>query len=175
MSNTQEIIDLLDDPVLHRISFGLGGNYVRGRDMPLVATAIQIGQWRLEENPNVTTPYCDPDAHLICLRQHFITTAEWVYDTLHECTHAMLVITGVDRAGMAVVVEVASTLLPIIYLYVTRPIEVRSGNFFTQYPATQEYIRVVERNRMYMTSCILPSDDVNALWRHTHRAMRSRR
>ena len=175
MSIEQELSRLMQDQLLHQISFSISGRSVLGRNMPRVAAAIGRRQWTVDVNPSAPRAYISVERRLIVLTHFTLLGTAAVYEALHECTHAMLVLTGVDQAGMAVVVEIAATLLPIIYFFKAQPLEAESGRLFEQTPAASAFVDVVRRNRMHESSVHLSQGDVQMLYRYASLAMRQQR
>lgn len=175
MSINQELIRLMGNQSLHQISFSISGHSVLGREMPRVAAAIQSGQWKVEVNPSAPKAYISIEQRLIVLTKPCLIGTDAIYEALHECTHAMLVLTGVDQPGMGVMVEIAATLLPIIYFFKTRPIEAGSGLLFEQTDATRAFVDFVRQHRMYETSVNLTQTDIQDLYLYTKSAILYRR
>ena len=175
MTCPPEIINLLNDPFVHQISFRLVGHLIQGHDMSRVVAALQSSQWVVQVDPLLDVPQIDPGRQIIYFTYDFDGSADSIYNTLHECTHVMLIMTCVDRPGNVVVVEVASTLLPIIYFFGTRTQDIRSGTLFAQNPAARAYVEVVRSHQLHRTCVELQHRDVEALFEYTTAALRAQR
>lgn len=176
MTIMQDLIRLVRDPDLELVDFTLGGQFaVRGADMPQVATALQrrgADRWTVMVNAALPEPYCDGRTRQIGLRHPAIATIEETYEALHEAAHAMLFLTGRDVPGMEIMVEIASILLPITYLFIKHPQQAASGSFFAGSAAAREFVGVVQRNHLHMACAIVPMSDVNMMWRYVSAARR---
>ena len=175
MTCPPEIINLLNDPFVHQISFRIVGQLIRGHDMSQVVAALQSSRWVVQVDPLQGVPQIDPDRQIIYLTYDFDGSADSIYNTLHECTHVMLIMTCIDRPGNVVVVEVAATLLPIIYFFGARTQDIISGTLFDQNPAARAFVEVVERHQMHRSCVDLQHDDVQALFEYTNAALRAQR
>ena len=167
MTLTEDMIRLMSNPTFEQISFSLGDRFVvRGADMAQVATQLRRGTWTVITDTTVNVAYCDAPMRRIGLTQPVIATTKQVYEAVHEGAHAMLILTGLDRPQMGVVVEVAATLLPIIYLYITQPFGAQTGTFFAEHPSAQFFVNVVRQLRMYEASTQVPPGELNLMMRY---------
>jgi hypothetical protein len=175
MTCPPEIINLLNDPFVHQISFRLAGQLIQGHDMSLVVAALQSSRWVVQVDPMLDVPEIDMDRQIIYLTYDFDGSADSTYSTLHECTHVMLILTCVDRPGNIVLVEVASTLLPVIYFFKAWTLDIHAGTLFARNPAAQAFVEAVRRHQLHRTCVELQYSDVQALYEQTNTALRAQR